>query len=125
MSVNPDVLKNRTKAFAIEIVKLVDQLPQKATSQILGKQLLRCGTSVGANYRVVCRAKSRADFISKMMIVEEEADESVYWMELLSEVDLIPRKRVISLIEEANQIVAIAVSSINTARKRQNLNENS
>jgi len=116
----PDLLKNRTKTFAIEIVKLVDQLPQNTASQILGKQLLRCGTSVGANYRAVCRAKSRADFISKMMIVEEEADETIYWMELLSEVDLIPRKRVISLIEEANQLVAITVSSINTARKRQN-----
>jgi four helix bundle protein len=117
MTVSAEAMKKRTKRFALEIIRLISELPMGQTSQIMGRQLLRCGTSVGANYRAVCRAKSKADFISKMMIVEEEADECAYWLDLLSEVDLLPRDRVISLIEEAYQIVAITVSSINTARK--------
>lgn len=82
-SMNQNYLKERTKRFALEIIRLVEKLPKGRTSDILGKQLLAAGTSVGANYRAACRARSSADFVSKMGIVEEEADESIYWMELL------------------------------------------
>jgi len=80
-------LKKRTRAFALRIIKLIESLPSGKSADVIGKQLLRCGTSVGANYRASCRAKSQADFIAKMGIVEEEADESIYWMELLVESD--------------------------------------
>ena len=85
-------------------------------ADVLGKQLLRSGTFVGANYRAACRAKSRADFISKMGIVEEEADESMYWMELLIESGLVQHDRVADLLNEADQLIAMTVSSIQTAR---------
>ncbi len=80
-----DEMKKRTKAFALRVVRLVEVLPATRTADVIGKQLLRCGTSVGANYRAACRARSQADFISKMGIVEEEADETIYWIELLVE----------------------------------------
>src|SRR5690348_3834318 len=80
---NYENLRQRTKRFALDIIKLTEQLPRDQTCRVLGGQLLRCGTSVGANYRAVCRAKSNADFISKFGTVEEEADESAYWLELL------------------------------------------
>ena len=82
---NSDELKARTKQFALRVIRLVESLPRGRTADVIGKQLLRSGTSVGANYRAACRAKSTADFISKMGTVEEEADESLYWMELLIE----------------------------------------
>jgi four helix bundle protein len=110
-------LKERTKSFALKVIKAVEMLPKGNTADILGKQLLKAGTSVGANYRAACRAKSTADFISKMGIVEEEADETVYWMELLVEAGLVPKDDLISLLDEADQILAITVSSIKTARK--------
>ncbi|MDQ3649016.1 MAG: four helix bundle protein [Acidobacteriota bacterium] len=100
------------------MIRLVEALPKTRTAEVIGKQLLRCGTSVGANYRAACRAKSPADFIAKMGIVEEEADETIYWIELLIESEQINNERVNGLLEEANQIVAIVVSSINTARGR-------
>jgi len=109
--------KERTKQFALKIIKVVEMLPKGRTTDILGRQLLGAGTSVGANYRAACRAKSTADFISKMGIVEEEADETIYWMELLIESGLISKNDLIHLLDEANQILAITVSSINTARK--------
>ena len=115
---NNDELRRRTKAFAIGIIRLVESLPNDRTGQILGNQLLRCGTSVGANYRAACRAKSVADFISKMGTVEEEADESMYWMELLIESNLVPEPAVKALYREADEIVAMTVASILTARKR-------
>jgi len=112
-----DALKERTKRFALEIIRLVESLPKGRTAEVLGKQLLRSGTSVGSNYRSACRAKSAADFISKMGIVEEEADETLYWIELLIESCLIKKDDVFDLLEEGNQLVAIAVSSIKTARR--------
>ncbi len=115
---NAEEMKKRTRAFALRIIRLVEALPKTRTAEVLGKQLLRCGTSVGANYRAACRAKSPADFIAKMGIVEEEADETIYWIELLIESEQINNERVNGLLEEANQIVAIVVSSINTARGR-------
>ncbi|HUZ08176.1 MAG TPA: four helix bundle protein [Candidatus Paceibacterota bacterium] len=110
-------LKIRTKQFALRIIKLVESLPRDLTSNVLGRQLLRAGTSVGANYRAACRGKSVADFISKMGTMEEEADESGYWMELLVESGKIKPAKVSELMQEAGELTAIAVSSINTARK--------
>ena len=110
-------LKKRTKAFALRIIKLVESLPPDKTADVIGKQLLRCGTSVGANYRASCRARSQADFIAKMGIVEEEADESIYWMELLVESGLVRQEMLDNLIKEADELVAIVVSSIRTAKQ--------
>jgi len=113
---NTNEMKNRTKTYALAIIKLAQGLPNTPTVRVIGNQLLRSGTSVGANYRASCRAKSQADFIAKMGIVEEEADESVYWMELLVESGIVHSTAVAELCNEGNQIVAMVVSSINTAR---------
>lgn len=121
---NRDEMKGRTRAFALRIIRLVESLPKSRTADVVGKQLLRCGTSVGANYRASCRAKSAADFIAKMGIVEEEADEAVYWIELLVESGLVERERVRNLLDEADQIVAIVVSSIKTARANKQRRQN-
>lgn len=111
-------LKVRTKMFALDIIRLVESLPKTMTATILGRQLLRAGTSVGANYRAACRARSAADFVAKMGIVEEEADESIYWMELLCEADILSQNKINPLKDEASELLAITVSSIRTARKR-------
>jgi len=116
-------LLDRTKRFALEIIKFCEGLPKDETSRILSRQLLRSGTSVGANYRAVHRAKSKADFISKMGTVLEEADESAYWIELLSDAGKTPPTRFAPLHCEANELVAIAVSSLNTARRNSNPEE--
>ena len=115
---NPAEMKERTQKFALRVIQLVESLPLRRTADILGRQLLRSGTSVGANYRAACRAKSQADFIAKMGIVEEEADESIYWMELLASAGIVKPDQVRSLINEANEILAMTVTSIRTARKR-------
>ena len=114
---NADAMKERTRTLALRVIHLVESLPNSKTADVIGKQLLRCGTSVGANYRSSCRAKSRADFIAKMGIVEEEADEIGYWVELLVESGLVERQRVADLLDESNQIVAMTVRSIQTARE--------
>lgn len=111
-----DEMKNRTKDYANRIVKLCSALPKDWMAQTLGKQLLRSGTSVGANYRSVCRAKSNSDFINKLRIVEEECDESLFWMELLVENGLVQSARLSALMKEADEILAIVVSSAKTAR---------
>ncbi|OGP95628.1 MAG: four helix bundle protein [Deltaproteobacteria bacterium RBG_16_47_11] len=113
-------LKERTKRFALMVINIVEMLPKGRTIDVLSRQLLRSGTSVGANYRAACRAKSTADFISKMGIVEEEADETIYWMELIIEAGFSRKDGLNSLLDEANQILAITVSSIKTARKGKN-----
>ncbi|MBS1788542.1 MAG: four helix bundle protein [Acidobacteria bacterium] len=109
-------MKSRTKSFTLRVIRLVEALPVGRTAEVVGKQLLRSGTSVGANYRAACRAKSTADFIAKMGIVEEEADECAFWLEIIVESDLMKKERIEDLSDEANQIVAMVVSSINTAR---------
>ncbi len=114
-----DLIK-RTKECALRIIKLVEALPRRRTAEVLGRQLLRSGTSVGANYRSACRAKSTADFISKMGIVEEEADESLYWMELLIEAGIVKSENLESLMKEVDELLAITVASIKTAKKRKN-----
>src|SRR4030042_3347418 len=124
MNMEKKDLKERTKKFALKVIKVVEMLPRGRIADILGRQLLRSGTSVGANYRSACRARSTADFISKMGIVEEEADETIYWMELLVESELIHKDEVIRLIDEANQILAITISSIKTARRSEKGKEN-
>ena len=111
-----DDLKHRTKVFALRIIKLVESLPPSRVADVIGRQLVRCGTSVGANYRAACCAMSQTDFIAKLGIVEEEADESVFWMELLTETGIIRKGQIENLIDEANQLVSIFVSSIKTAR---------
>jgi four helix bundle protein len=114
---NADHMQKRTKAFALRIIKLSEGLPHTRTAEIIGRQLLRCGTSVGANYRSACRAESLADFIAKMAIVEEEADEVVYWLDLLVESGLLRQRHITDLLSEADQIVAMTVASIKTARR--------
>jgi four helix bundle protein len=110
-------LKGRTKQFALDIINYCEELPKTETCKVLGRQLLRSGTSVGANYRAACRSRSSADFVSKMGVVEEEADESGYWMELLVAHRNSLKDKSTRLIQEANELTAIAVASINTARK--------
>jgi four helix bundle protein len=117
---NPVELKSRTKAFAVRIIKLADKLPDSRSANAIARQIVRSGMSVGANYRAACRAKSRADFISKLGIVEEECDETLYWMELLVESGKMKMHAVTDLMNEATQILAIVVASINTARSKSN-----
>ncbi len=107
----------RTKKFALAIIDFTESLPSDKTSDVIGKQLLRCGTSVGANYRATRRAKSKADFISKLGTVEEEADECMYWLELLSEKHPHKKENIEKLRTEANEITSIIVASIKTARQ--------
>ena len=109
-------LKARTKAFAVRVIRLVDSLPQSRSCDVIGHQLLKSATSVGANYRSACRGRSRAEFSAKLGIVEEEADEALYWFELLVEADLMPQKLLADLMREANEITAMIVASIKTAR---------
>lgn len=111
-----DELKKRTKNFALRIINFVETFPNSFLGRHVGGQLIRSGTSVAANYRAACRAKSKADFIAKMGIVEEEADESAFWIEFAVETNLVKAERTLDLRDEANQLVAIFVSSINTAR---------
>jgi four helix bundle protein len=111
-----DEMKNRTKVYANRAVKLCSALPENWIARTLGKQLLRSGTSVGANYRAVCRAKSNPDFINKLRIVEEECDESLFWMELLVDNNLVKAGRLDELMKEADELLAIVVSSAKTAR---------
>jgi len=112
----PD-LKRRTKAFALRILKLVDALPKTTAGRALASQIVRSGTSVAANYRAACRARSTADFIAKMGIVEEEADETLFWLELLEESELVTAAKLTAIKEEANELIAITVASIKTARR--------
>ncbi|MCO5945312.1 four helix bundle protein [Mucilaginibacter flavidus] len=100
-------LKRRTQRFAIDVIKFVEELPAKRSLNVLSNQLLRCSSSVGANYRSACKGKSTADFINKIVIVEEDADESVYWLELMEEAGLVDSKEIYQLKKEANELTAI------------------
>ena len=110
-------LKNRTKAFALRVMKLVGSLPQDTAGKTVGGQLIRSATSVAANYRAACRGRSKAEFISKLGIVEEEADESCFWLEIIAESGLMERKLVESLLKEANELTAIFVRSRISAKR--------
>jgi four helix bundle protein len=109
-------LRDRTKAFAVRIVRVYRALPYKTDSQVLGKQLMRSGTAVAANYRAACRARSRAEWVAKIGIVVEEADETVFWLEMLSDCDIVPMKKLESLLTEAHELSAIFTASQFTAR---------
>jgi four helix bundle protein len=109
--------KNRTFEFGIRVISAVEALPKTETARILGRQLLRAGTSVGANYRAAARARSQADFISKLGVVEEECDESAYWMEVIIARKLLTRAQLKKIVAEANELLAITVASIKTARR--------
>ena len=115
---NKEILQKRTKRFALEIIRLVDTLPKNKSADVLGRQLLRSATSVAANYRAACRGRSKAEFIAKLGIVVEEADESLFWLELMKEAGLVPPERLHPLIQEANELTAIFVASRKTAQKR-------
>src|SRR5437016_6259513 len=104
---NKTELKERTKAFALRILKLVRHLPRDIPGDVVGHQLARSALSVGANYRSACRGRSRAEFLSKLGIVLEEADESAYWLEIICEDGMLPRTRVQTLLDEANELTAI------------------
>ena len=111
---NEQEFKKRTKELALRVIKLVSSLPKNAVSEVIGKQLIRSGTSVGANYRAACRARSTADLIAKLRIVEEEADECLYWMELIVEAKLVEVTNLRSIMSETNEILAMTVASIKT-----------
>ncbi len=110
--------KRRTKDVAVRIIKLVDSLPKTSAANVIEKQLLRSGTSIGANYRASCRAKSTADIINKLSIVEEEADESMFWLELLIEAEIVPERKLTRMYADINEIVAMTVASIKTLRSK-------
>ena len=112
--------KNRTKKFSLRVIWLTESLPRTRLADVIGRQLLRAGTSVGANYRAACRAQSTSDMIAKLKDVEEEADESLYWMELLVEANLIPAAKLTDLQKETEGILAMTVSSIKTLRSHNN-----
>jgi len=116
--VDERMFKERTKKLALRIIRVVEALPKSRSADVIGKQLLRSATSVGANYRAACRGKSALDVIAKLGIVEEEADESIYWMELLVEGGFIPETKLKDLLTETNEIVAMTVASIKTLRAR-------
>jgi four helix bundle protein len=109
-------LRNRTKRFALRIIRLFRHLPRTTEAQVLGKQLLRSGTSVGANYRAAGRARSKAEFVAKMGIVVEEADETVFWIECLMESGILKSDLLTDLLSEANELLAIFAASQRTAR---------
>ncbi len=114
---NSDAMKRRTKEFAKRIIEFCRTLPNNREGRLIGNQLFKSGTSVAANYRAACRGRSRADFIAKLGIVEEEADETLFWLEIIDEMEIGDTGVVPSLMEECDEIIAIMVSSIKTARK--------
>jgi four helix bundle protein len=109
-------IKRRAKQFALRIIRLFRALPRTSEAQVMGRQLLRCGTSVAANYRAVCRARSKAEFVAKIGVVVEEADETVFWLEMLVEAGIVRVNRMEPLLKEANELLAIFAASQRTAR---------
>ena len=112
----PKEMQVRTKEFAVRVIKLVDALPRGLAPQVIGRQLIRSATSVGANYRAACRAQARAEFAAKLSIVVEESDESLYWLELVRETGLLKPGLLSAIIKEANELVAIVLTSRRTAK---------
>ena len=109
-------LRQRTKTFALRILRLVRELPNRLDGRAIANQLVRCGTGVGSNYRAACKSRSRAEFVAKIGIVEEEADESAFWLELIMEDGLLKPARVQPLLDEANELTAIMAASRKTAK---------
>ena len=115
---NQQQFKQRTREVALRVIKLSESIPKTHSGNVIARQIIRCATSVGANYRAACRAKSTADMINKLKIVEEEADETQYWLELIIESGLMPATRLESLIKEIDELLAITVTSIKTLRRQ-------
>ena len=115
-TMSKEELKTRYKAFALRMMKMAEALPSGLSANVIAKQVVRCATSVAANYRAACRARSKAEFIAKLGIVEEEADETLFWLEMIEEAELLTASRLEALKTEANEIVAITVTSIKTAK---------
>lgn len=116
-------LKRRTQKFAVDVIKFAEELPSKRSINILIHQLIRSSSSVGANYRSACKGKSTADFINKIVIVEEEADESIYWLELMEESGLVDTRQIAELKKEANELTAIFTAIGKTAKENQKINK--
>jgi len=114
--------KDRTKQLGLRIIRLVEALPKTDTARVIGKQLLRAGTSVGANYRAACRGRSSADVVNKLRIVEEEADEVLFWLELLVEAGMVTEEKLKPLMEETDEIIAMTVASKKTLRRHAGFN---
>lgn len=110
--------KTRTKKLSVAIIKQMDKLPNSRAADVIARQVIRSGTSIGANYRAACRAKSTADMINKMKIVEEEADETQYWLKILVEAGLAPKEQITEIHKETDEILAMTVASIKTLRNR-------
>ena len=113
---NQEQMRARTKEFARSVICLCRELPKNQECRLIGAQMFRSGASVGANYRAACRGRSKADFVSKLGMVLEEADETLYWMEILSETQAVKAERLLPLMQEAGELIAIFVASLNTAR---------
>jgi len=111
-------LQNRTKNFALRVFKMVEKLPKSKGVEVIIYQLLKASTSVAANYRAAYRAKSRADFINKLKIVEEESDESLFWLEFIADLNLMDFKLLENLLKEANELVAIFTAAIKTSKNK-------
>ena len=118
---NAQDMQHRMMQFIVRIVNLFRALPKTEEARIIGKQMLRSGTSTAANYRAACRARSKPEFISKIGLVVEEADETVFWLEVLTEVNIVHPTKMKSLIHEANELLAIVAASQKTAKRRQNI----
>jgi four helix bundle protein len=116
--VDEQAFKQPTKKLGLQVIELVESLPKGRAADVIGRQLLRCATSVGANYRAACRGKSTADVLAKLAIVEEEADETAYWLEVLLESAIVKDERLTELLKETNEITAMVVASIKTLRAR-------
>ena len=112
----------RTKTFGLRILNLVDRLPRTMSGRAIGSQLVRSGTSIGANYRAACRSRSRAEFAAKLGIVAEEADETVYWLEMLRDAKLIPEGKLSDLLKEANELTAIFTAGRRSSSRNQTSN---
>ena len=115
-------LLTRTKVFGLRILKLVDHLPRNTSGRAIGNQLVRSGTSVGANYRAACRSRSRAEFAAKLGVVAEEADETVYWLEVIRDGNLLPAKKLTELLKEADELTAIFTAGRRTSIRNQTSN---
>lgn len=115
---NEEELKKRTKQFGLRVIRLVGSLPRSIEGRAIGNQLVKSGTSVGANYRSACKGRSKAEFVAKLGVVEEEADETAYWLELIIEGYLLEKNLVAPLLKEANEIVAIMATSRKSASRR-------
>jgi len=114
----PEEMKQRTKKFAVRIFKMADSLPRSTASQVVARQILRSGSSVAANYRSACRARSHSEFIAKLGVVEDEADETLFWLEFIVETRLLPAAKLDRLMDEARQLLAIVVASRKTSKGR-------